>query len=78
MAGCEVRPERTVLSVNGLDAGIELTIDGDINDICTSLGTGEHTANGDTGSVVRVDVNGKVRVGLSDSANEPELLAQSL
>lgn len=78
MAGCEVRPERTVLSVKGLETGLELTIDGDIDDISTSLSTGEHTANGDTGSVVRVDVDGEVRVGLSDSANEPRLLAQSL
>lgn len=47
------------------------TVNGDIDNIGTSLGTGEHTAHCDTSSIVRVHVDGKIRVSLSNSANEP-------
>jgi hypothetical protein len=44
---------------NHIDDG-GLTVDGDVDDISSSSGTGEHTGGRDTGSVVRVDVDGEV------------------
>ena len=74
MAGCEVKPDRTAVS-SSVTRG--RTINGDIDNIGTGLGTGEHTSNGDTGGVVRVDVDGEVGVGFSDSTNQPVMSANS-
>ena len=46
------------------------TGDGDIDDISTGSRSGQHTSSGDTGSVMRVDVNGEVGVFLANSTNK--------
>jgi hypothetical protein len=51
------------------------TINGDVDDIGTGLGTGEHTSNSDTSGIVRVNVDREVGVGLSNSANQPTISA---
>jgi hypothetical protein len=67
MAGWEVRPDKTVISTRQTYIH---TINGNIDDISTCLGTGKHTSNSDTGGIVRVNVNRQVRVSLSDSTNQ--------
>lgn len=47
-----------------------LTVDRNINDISTRSGGGDHAGSGNTGSVVRVDVDREVGVLLADRTNE--------
>lgn len=47
-----------------------LTVDGDINDIGSSSGTGEHARSGDTSRVVRVDVDRQVGELLAKGTDE--------
>lgn len=59
---------------DGIDAGLRgharQTVSGGVNGIGTSLGAGNHGGNTGTGRVVRVDVDGKIGVSLTDGANE--------
>jgi hypothetical protein len=68
MAGWEVRPDRTVISTRQTHIR---TINGDIDDIGTCLGTGKHTSDSDTGGIVRVYMDRQVGMSLSDSTNQP-------
>ena len=70
MAGWEVRPDKTVVSTRQTHIR---TINGDIDNIGTGLGTGKHTSNSNTGGIVRVNVDRQVGVSLSDSTNQPSI-----
>ena len=72
MAGWDVRPDRTEVSTYRIvGKRMRHTINGNINDIGAGFGTGKHTTHGDTGGIVRVNVDGQVRVSLSDSPDQP-------
>ena len=47
------------------------TINCNINNICTSHSCGNHRRSRNTSSIVRVDMNRKVRVLVSDRTNKP-------
>lgn len=49
-----------------------LTVNSDVDNIGPSSGRSNHASSGDTGSVMRMDMNGKIWVRLPDSTNETE------
>lgn len=55
-----------------------LTINGNVDDVGAGLSSGQHGRDGDTGRVVRVDVDRQVRVGLSDRANQPVIVSGTI
>lgn len=74
--GWEVRPDMpTVVSATAFGQAQEriLTVDGNVHHIGTSHSTSDHAGSGNTGSVVGVNMDWKVRVLLSDGSNEPEI-----
>lgn len=46
------------------------TVDSEINNVSTSSSTCEHASGSDSSSIVRVNVNGNIWVGLPDCANQ--------
>ena len=64
-------PVRIVMSdANGSHVN-NLTVDSNINNISTGLSSGDHTRDGNTGSIMGVNMDGEVWVRLSNSADEP-------
>ena len=74
--GCEVSPDmpnetkKSVLE-RIISAEQIRTIYSNVDDISASSGCCEHTSGSNTSCVVRVNMDGKVRVRLSDSTNQP-------
>ena len=50
---------------------VQRTVDGDVDDIGTGGSSSNHTGDGDTGGIVRMDVDGEIGVLLSDSPDKP-------
>ena len=48
----------------------ELTVDSNVNNVSTSRRRRQHRRSRDTRGVVRVDVDGEIRVLLADSTDE--------